>query len=271
MKKIFILLTVLLAFSGTSTLSCAQDSFMIIEDMDNYVGVGGAALPDYVGSNNYTAGAAPFARITLPNSKRYFQLNFTELVFNMLDHPFLRFGPVLNYRFGRDDDVEDSHVKLMSEIDDTIEAGFFMGFDWKFDGDRRHRLVADAVALFDVGGVYEGAIGNFSARYWRPLGEMFDGVLGVGFQIADINYMNTYFGVSASDSFLSGLPIYQPSGGFSSFRIFPGVVTHLSPHWHLATGFRYERLLGDAKNSPVVSTVGSPDQWIAGMGVAYSW
>jgi outer membrane scaffolding protein for murein synthesis (MipA/OmpV family) len=119
--------------------------------------------------------------------------------------------------------------------------------------------------------VHEGAIGNFSARYWSPLGKMFDGVLGVGLQIADINYMNTYFGVSASDSFLSGLPIYQPSGGVASFRIFPGVVTHLSPHWHLATGFRYERLVGDAKNSPVVSTVGSPDQWIAGMGVAYSW
>jgi hypothetical protein len=27
----------------------------------------------------------------------------------------------------------------------------------------------------------------------------------------------------------------------------------------------------NAKDSPVVSIVGSPDQWVAGMGVAYSW
>ena len=271
MKKIFILLTVLLAFSGTSTLSYAQDSFMIIENMDNFVGVGGAVLPDYVGSNNYTAGVAPFARIALPKSERYFLLNVTELYFNVLDHPFLRFGPVLNYRFGRDDDVEDSHVKRMTKIDDTIEAGFFMGINWKFNGDRRHRLVADAEALFDVGGVHEGVIGNFSARYWRPLGKMFDGVLGASFQFADNKYMNTYFGVSPTDSALSGLPIYQARGGAANFRIFPGVVMHLSPHWHLATGVRYERLVKNAKDSPVVSTVGSPDQWIAGMGVAYSW
>ena len=271
MKKIFILLMLLLAFSGTSILSYAQDSFMIIEEMDNFIGVGVAALPDYVGSNNYTAGVAPFARIALPKSERYFLLNVTELYFNMLDHPFLRFGPVLNYRFGRDDDVEDSHVKRMSKIDGTIEAGFFMGFNWKFDGDRRHRLVADAEALFDVGGVHEGVIGTFSARYWRPLGKMFDGVLGVGFQVADNKYMNKYFGVSASDSFLSGLPIYEPRGGTANFRIFPGVVMHLSRHWHLAGGIRYQRLVEDAKDSPIVSIAGSADQWIGGLGVAYSW
>lgn len=271
MKKIFILLSLLLAFSGTFTVSFAQDSFMVIEDMDNVVGIGVAALPDYVGSNDYTVGVAPFARIALPNSERYFLLNVTELYFNILDHPFLRFGPVLNYRFGRDDDVEDSRVKRMTEIDDTVEAGAFLGVNWKINGDRRHRIVADVEALFDVGDEYNGVIGTISARYWRPVGKMFDVVLGVGFQFADNDFTNTYFGVSATDSSLSGLPIYEADGGTYNFRIFPGVVMHLSPKWHLAAGLRYQRLVGDSEDSPVVKDAGSADQFIAGLGVAYSW
>lgn len=270
-KKIFIMLTLFLTFSWSFSLSYAQESFMLLEEMDNFVGVGVAVLPDYVGSNEYTAGVAPFARIALPNSERYFLLNVTELYFNVLNHPILRFGPVINYRFGRDDDVKDSHVKRMSKIDGTMEAGFFMGFNWKIDGDRRHRLVGDAEALFDVGGEHEGVIGTLSARYWRPAGKRFDLVLGVGLQIADNKYMNKYFGVSGQDSNLSGLPFYEAGGGVANVRVFPGVVMHLSPNWHLAAGVRYQRLVGDAEDSPVVSTVGSADQWIAGLGLAYSW
>ena len=217
------------------------------------------------------AGVAPFARIALPKSERYFLLNATELYFNILNDPIMRFGPVLNYRFGRDDDVEDPHVKRMSEIDGTMEAGFFMGFNWKIDGDRRHRLIGEAEALFDVGSEHKGVIGTLSARYWRPLGKMFDLVLGVGMQLADNKYTNKYFGVSASDSSLSGLPFYDAGGGVANFRAMPGVVMHLSQHWHLAAGVRYERIVGDAEDSPVVAIAGSADQWIAGLGVAFSW
>jgi outer membrane protein len=159
----------------------------------------------------------------------------------------------------------------MTEIDDTVEAGAFLGVNWKINGDRRHRIVADVEALFDVGGEHDGVIGTLSARYWLPVGKMFDVVLGIGFQYADSDYMNTYFGVSPTDSSLSGLPIYDADGGTCNFRIFPGVVMHLSPKWHLAAGVRYQRLVGDAEDSPVVKDAGSADQFIAGLGVAYSW
>ena len=46
---------------------------------------------------------------------------------------------------------------------------------------------------------------------------------------------------------------------------------HLSQHWHLAAGVRYERIVGDAEDSPVVAIAGSANQWIAGLGVAFSW
>ena len=37
----------------------------------------------------------------------------------------------------------------------------------------------------------------------------------------------------------------------------------------LSVGGRYERLVGDAKDSPVVAQRGDSNQWIGGVGVAY--
>lgn len=271
MKKTLIMLVSVTFLSGMFNSSHAQDSPFIIEEMPNVIGVAVGALPDYVGSNDYTFGVAPFARVTLGSTERYFLLNVTELYFNIIDDPVMRFGPVVNYRFGRDDDVEDPIVKKMKNIKGAFEAGAFIGFDWKFHNDRRHRLVADAQVLFDVNKAYKGINGTISARYWRPFGPRFDGVLGAAIQLADNRYVNKYFGVNETDSALSGLPFYKASGGVNNFKIFPGVVMHLSPQWHLAAGFRYMRLTGDAENSPVVSIRGSADQWVAGLGAAYSW
>jgi outer membrane protein len=271
MKKILILLTSLLVFHGSFTTTYAQDGPIAIENVPNIVGVAVGMFPDYMGSNDYKLGVAPFARYTLPNSERYFMLNVTELYFNVVNHPRIRFGPVLNYRFGRDDDVEDMYVKRMTKIDDTLEAGAFLGYEWRFGDDRRHRFITDVELLFDVGGVYNGVNGTWSARYWRPLGKMFDVVLGVAVQVADNKYVDKYFGVSAVDFLRSGLPFYQAGGGATNFRVFPGVVMHLSESWHLAGGFRYERMTGDAKDSPVVSMRGSADQWVVGLGAAFSW
>jgi outer membrane protein len=270
MKKIFVPFLAFLIIAGTFSPSFAQDSPIAIENMPNVIGVAVGALPDYVGSKYYTFGAAPFARITLPNSERYFLLNATELYFNVLNHPQLRFGPVLNYRFGRDN-VDQANVNNMRKIDGTIEAGAFLGFEYKLGGNMRHRFIADVEALADVGGEYKGVNGTLSVRYWRPFGRMFDAVIGVGFQYVDNKYTNKYFGVNYVDSLLSGLPYYQAGGGLNNFKIYPGVVMHLSEHWHLAGGFRYQRMTGYAKGSPVVDFVGCPDQWVVGLGTAYSW
>jgi outer membrane protein len=271
MKKIIILLTLLALLCGSFTVSRAQDGPIVIENVPNIVGVAVGIIPDYVGSNDYTFGVAPFARFTLPNSERYLMLNVTELYFNILNHPFLRFGPVLNYRFGRDNDVDDPFVKRMQEIDGTFEAGAFFGVDWKINDDMRHRFVTDVELLFDVGNEYNGVNGTVSARYWRPFGKMFDGVIGVAFQFADDKYVNKYFGVNFIDTALSGLPFYQGDGGVTNFRVYPGVVMHLSEQWHLAAGLRYQRITGDSADSPVVSMRGDADQWIAGLGAAFSW
>jgi outer membrane scaffolding protein for murein synthesis (MipA/OmpV family) len=42
-------------------------------------------------------------------------------------------------------------------------------------------------------------------------------------------------------------------------------------NWHIAAGVKYFYLMDDAKDSPVTDDEGNANQWIAGVGVAYSW
>jgi outer membrane protein len=111
--------------------------------MDNAVGVGIGMLPDYQGSDDYMIGGAPFAKVTLlPKTDYYARLLATDLQVNIINHPVFRFGPAINYRFGRNDDVEDSVVKHMKEIEGTIEAGAFVGIQLVDKDNPRNRFLS---------------------------------------------------------------------------------------------------------------------------------
>jgi MipA family protein len=253
------------------TAAQAQESPFNIENVPNVVGVGVAAIPDYMGSDNYTVGAAPFLKYTYPNSQWYLRLLVADVQINVINHPIFRLGPAVNYRFGRSDNVDDKVVKHMEEIDGTIEAGAFAGIELVDKDNPRQRFLAQVEWLSDVGNVYNGYNVSVTASFWAPVHKMVDVTIGGGCTYASDNYMNTYFGVSQKDSERTGLPGFKASAGFRDVRINPGAVVHLSPDWHVAAGIQYRRLLDDAESSPVVDDRGSANQWIMGLGVAYSW
>jgi MipA family protein len=62
--------TALLALIGTGVL--AQDLSLAVapSHIPNYFGLGIGGAPDYIGSDNYMAGAAPFGRLSL-GGERY--------------------------------------------------------------------------------------------------------------------------------------------------------------------------------------------------------
>ena len=61
--------------------------------MSKVFGVGVGIYPDYLGSNNYSVGAAPFGRYNFGKTERYLELVATELYANVLDHPFCGLAP----------------------------------------------------------------------------------------------------------------------------------------------------------------------------------
>jgi outer membrane protein len=242
-----------------------------IEGMDNVVGAGIGMLPDYQGSDDYTVGGAPFFKLTLPKTDYYARLLATDLQVNIINDPVFRFGPAINYRFGRDDDVDDDVVKHMREIEGTVEAGVFAGIQLVDKNNPRNRFLSQIEFLGDVGGEYEGWNIALSANYYFQVHKAVDLILGAGINYADENYMQTYFGVDKVDAGRTGLPEFETDSGFLMARLNVGAVMHLSYQWHIAAGLQYRPLLDDASDSPVVDDRGDSNQWLYGLGVAYSW
>ena len=269
----FFLVTAVICVLSFASNAFAQQTPFSIENMPNVVGAAGGMIPDYEGSNNYQTGAAPFFKLTYPNTQWYAMLIATELYVNVLNHPFLRLGSVGEFRFGRNDtfDVDDKVLKKMSEIENTWEAGGFAGVEFIDKENPRNRVSASVTFLSDVGNVYKGYNISLNARIWREVLQMMDVSVGVGATYADDNFMDTYFSVSEIDSEKTGLNIFKAKSGIKDVNVSPAVVVHLSKDWHVGVGMLYKRLLADAKDSPLVKTVGSPDQFLVGLGLAYSW
>jgi outer membrane protein len=270
-KKIFSTCLALICALLVAQAAQAQDLPFGIDNVPNIVGVGVGMLPDYQGSDDYMVGGAPFLKYTPEKTEYYALLIGPELYVNIINHPWLRFGPCVNYRFGRDDDVEDDVVKHMEEIEGTFEAGAFVGYEWKDSQNPLHRFGITLEFLGDVGGEYKGYLVSAQARYWYPVHKMVDLGIAVGTTYADNNYMETYFGVDQRDSDRTGLPFFKAESGIKEVRVIPGVAFHFSPQWHAGIGARYAALLGDAEDSPVVDDRGSKNQWIYGIALAYAW
>jgi len=251
--------------------SQAQQSPFDIENVPNVVGVGIGGVPDYQGSNDYMVGGAPFFRLTLPKTEYYLRLIATDLQANIINHPWLRLGPAINYRFGRNDDIEDKVVKHMKEIDGTIEAGAFVGIELVDKDNPRQRFISQVEFLSDAGGEYNGYNISLSASYWLPVSKPVDIMIGGGINYASDNYMKTYFGVDSEDSARTGLDKYKAEAAFYTARVNTAAVLHLSESWHLAAGVQWRPLLSEAADSPIVEDRGEKNQWIYGLGAAYSW
>ncbi len=248
----------------------AQQSFIVAvpPDLPNLVGVGFGTAPDYEGSDDQTFGVLPAGQLTF--GKRNVRLVGTTLSANLIDHEFLRLGPSINYRFGRED-VADDVVGRMTEIDASVELGAFAGIELLNDANSRYRFSASVEFLQDVSDGHEGWVTDISARYWRPLSKPLDFGIGVGLTIGSEDYMTTFFSVNSRDSAASGLSRFDAESGLKDFRVQPMFVFHFTKQWHVGFGFRYKLLVGDAADSPVVDVRGSKNQFLAGLGLIYSW
>jgi len=238
-------------------------------EIRNYAAVGVGVVPDYMGSDDYTVGAAPAGLMKFGSSDRYVRLLVTELSANVLDSRAWNFGPVLNYRLARDD-VDDDAVDLMRDIDGTVEVGLLGGWTWTGDDDPRHRINVSAEFLYDVGDTHDGYIVSAGARYFKPVSLPLTLSIGATVTYGSSDYMQTYFGVDSDNAARSGLSQFTADSGLRDVRIPIMVIYSFNPNWHLTGGVVYSKLLGDASDSPVVDDRGSSDQLYAGVGVAYA-
>lgn len=266
-RTLSIAVLLLVLFSVAPAL--AQDNLVGLDTFPNAFGISIGTAPDYLGSDDYRFGVIPFGRISFANH-RFVTLTGTFIHANLLNHPNLRLGPMVNFRFGRSD-VEDDAVDNMEDIDPAFEAGVNAGVEFFNPRDPRKRFGLGANFVHDLTGEHEGYLFSMNVRGWFPPARFLTLGLATGFSYGSGNYTSTYFSVTPSDAARSGLPAFDADAGLRDVKVVAMAIVHLSRSWHINVGMLYSRLLSDAADSPIVDDRGSADQFLAGAGVVYVW
>ena len=88
---------------------------------------------------------------------------------------------------------------------------------------------------------------------------------------SDDDYHDAYFSVAPADSLAAGLPAFDADGGIQAYGATASTLFQVSKNWGLLLYGKYDRLTGDAADSPIVLTYGSRDQFSFGSAITYTF
>jgi len=257
-----------------------------LPDERNMMGAGAFAVPDFYGAEDYHAEGAGFMHINLGNGL-WLELLGQELRLNVVpgyvgqnfqQFNTVRAGFIYRGRPSRDTDVDDEVVQRMRRLPVASELGVFASYSLPMPGDNpMHKIVFSGDAAWSTNTAYTGAVGNIRATYFYPFpqglgGKPLLGSAGFGLFFSSEHFNEHYFGIQGADLALypelGGVP-FRPEGGLTSIRIPVSLTSQLDPHWSVTVAGRYERLLNDAADSPLVRTRGNENQWTVGAAINY--
>jgi MipA family protein len=120
-------------------------------------------------------------------------------------------------------------------------------------------------------GGHEGWLGDVMADAVIRGEERYVFSVGPRIRIADERYMNAFYGVTPAAAARTGLPVYVPDGGIHAAGVAAGLRYQVNSSWGIHAHAGYDRLVGDAADSPIVRAFGSRDQLYGGLGLSYSF
>lgn len=242
------------------------------------VGVGGVVLPDYEGSDQYRiipAGAirAKVRGISITTNGPY-------LVANLIPQSGsfgFDAGPIIGLRFDHRRHSGDEVVRLMLKRNTAYEAGGFLGVSMHGLLDPYDTLSLHLDVLHDIGNAHKSTVFDPHVDFSTPVSRKTYVSVSAGAEIVSDKFARYYFGVSPADVAATGgaLPLYSPGGGLKNLKT--SLLVNQSITGDLLGGFsifglgQYSRLVGDFKRSPVVEQRGNANQWVAALGLAYTW
>jgi outer membrane protein len=231
------------------------------EDIRVRVGLGAQMRPDFLGADSREL--APAWRINIARGDKEFPAGSPgdSWAIPLLSSGGFSFGPAANVASGR----KDSDVGVpLGKVPTTFEAGGFA----QYQAGEHIRLRGEL--LKGIGG-HEGLVGAAGVDgIWRDA-DRWVFTIGPRVRFSDGRYQRAYFGVTPSASLASGLPEYRPGGGVHALGLASGAFYGFNPQWGMFGFARYDRLVGDAGNSPIDRDLGSRNQLAAGLGLTYTF
>jgi outer membrane protein len=242
------------------------------------VGLGGALVPDYEGSDDYHA--IPAAAIRGKVNGISFSSRGTYLYVDLVPqsaHIDFDAGPIAGVRLNRRRHIKDDIVELLPNTKTAIEVGAFAGVSLHGVTNPYDTLAFRLDVLHDVGNAHKSTTFSPNVEFSTPVSRTTYVSANIGAEFVGNKYADYYYTITPADSVLTGgiLPAFDAGGGMKNWKA--GLLLNQSISGDLLHGFsifgtgQYSRLVGDFKRSPIVSLRGSANQWLLAAGAAYTW
>ena len=229
------------------------------------ISVGGMMTvgPKWDGSSRYGISGMPsisFRRASEPETFSAPDDNFDITFFT---GKRFAIGPVASLRPGRSS--EGGRLEGLDTYPWTVEAGVFAEF-WPIEdqlrlrGELRHGLRS-----------HDGFSADLGADFVQNYGQLtLSG--GPRFVLADDHVMNLKYGVSPEAALRNGsVAAFDPKGGLVSVGLSAAQSYVWSKEWTTTLYQRFDYMVGDAADSPIVKDLGSRNQFTFGVGATYSF
>jgi outer membrane protein len=236
------------------------------DDLEFTLSAGAGVGPDYEGSDDYEPAPLLSLRVgNLYHPNTYIGVRGLGFESNLLPHKNFELGIVADY-LSDYDGVDDDAVSELERPAKAVHVGVLAGFEFK--DERRIQYAIELEATYDVLHGNGGLITpQASIRVPLAKNAFLNGSIAASW--ASDDYMSNRFGISAADAARSGLQPYDADAGFKDVEFGLGATYAFSKHWSVSTSGRYQRLLSDAADSPIVDDRGSEDAFRFGVLVNY--
>ncbi|MEI9927670.1 MAG: MipA/OmpV family protein [Sphingomonas sp.] len=243
------------------------------------IGIGAGAVPSYEGSDDMVFSPVPgvIGRVSRINFTLRGNRFWADLIPTKGGPGWdFELGPVVSVNFNRSSSIKDPRVRALGKLRAAIEAGGYIGIGKQGLITSDYDKLSVSVAYTrDVNHVYRSYLITPAIDYGTPLSTKAYVGLSLAADYMGGGYAQTYFGVTPAGSAASGLPAFSAGKGWKDYSItgigdvsLTGDLTHgLS----LVGAVSYRRLLNDAADTPVTRIAGSPSQWTAVLGLAYTF
>ncbi|MDW6025477.1 MipA/OmpV family protein [Mesorhizobium sp. BAC0120] len=223
------------------------------------IGGGTEYGPRYEGARNQSFSFVPYLDITRFGEAPEPSPPDDNFGFPLIDWHGLEVGPVVGYNTGRSTS-DDSALEGLPNIDFYVQAGIYAQY-W---------LVPDRFRLRFEGlqALHEnyGFVADLSADYFQPIGSRIILSVGPRLSLADTAYMQNNFGITPEESAANGtLAPFNIGGGLKSVGFMVSADYRFTDTWSLQVYDKYERLLNEVADSPIVSDIGSANQNTVGV------
>ncbi len=219
------------------------------------IGLGPSYGPRFLGDKGGSVGVAPVVSLRYRNlvavDNNSVRVNFLGNWGRDATSPWSA-GPAVKIDFGRSED-DSPKLRGLGDVGTSVELGAFVGYR---SGTSQFRLRARR----DVVGSTSGILIDAEASTALIETDRLFARAGAQLVWANSKYTNAYFGVTPAKSIASGLPVYGAKSGLYDASVTLSLEYLLTDRWSALAVLGYTRMLGSAKDSPLVRLRGSPNQ-----------